>query len=972
MNPKQALYLIDAYGLIYRSYFAFISRPLRNTEGKNVSAVFGFFRNLVTLIDQGAPTADGTIRKPVCLAAVFDSRVPTFRHERYPDYKANRQKTPEELHEQVPVVEEALAALGVPLLRADRYEADDLIATLAQRCKKEGRECYILSSDKDLLQLIGDGVYALKPGKSGAAVAGAIGANYEFVGAAEVKAEWGVDPSAIIDVLSLTGDASDNVPGVAGIGDKTATKLIARYGTLDGIYENIAGIEGAIGKKLAAGKEMAYFSHSLIELCLDAPIELDDLDSLSIAEIDREAGARALHKAGVRLIAQSLSESTVKELESNSGAPPTEGTLAAGTKESTASTAKPIQSSGSAQTNLFDDAPKTAYATAPRPVPTDALRTTGKYRTVLDINELEALFAKARKNKLFALDFETDGIDAWNVKPFGFSFALNYGEAVYVPVAPHGPGGSPHLDPEKTRALLSVLLADPAMTVVAHNAKYDYEVSRAWGIPRWNCRVWDTMVAAWIVDPERASYSLDTLVVSWLGLKTTPYDSIVPKGSVFSSVPLETATLYAAEDADYALRVKALLEPCLHEADAISLFRNVEMPLLPILAEMEGVGIRLESDKLRDYGVELTKNLELIEAEIYRLVGHPFNIASTKQLQDVLFVERKLKTGKKTKTGFSTDVGVLEELAREDPVPAQILRYRTLAKLKSTYVDTLQEQAGTDGRIHTHFVQTGTATGRISSKDPNLQNIPIRDEDGRRIRSAFVAEKGRTLISADYSQIELVVLAHLSGDEDLLSAFKDGVDVHRRTAALIFNMNENEVRADQRRIAKTINFGVMYGMSAFRLSNELNISRTEAQSFIDAYFRTYSGVQAYIRELIAKTEKLGYASTILGRRRYIPAIVSGNKTEKSAAERVAVNTPIQGSAADIVKLAMIRLDKALTASALDARLLLQVHDELILEASDAHSDEVMALAKREMESTVALRAPLRVGIEKGRSWGDIH
>ena len=648
------------------------------------------------------------------------------------------------------MVEEALEALGIPMLRADGFEADDLIATLARRCKAEGRECYILSADKDLLQLVGGGVYALKPGKSGVAVAGAVGANYEFVGPAEVKAEWGVEPEAVLDVLSLTGDASDNVPGVSGIGDKTATKLIARYGDLNGIYANIAGIEGATGKKLAAGKESAYFSRSLIELRSDAPASVDDLDALSIAKVDRAAGAKVLHKIGVRLIAQTLDEDVVKALEA-----------AAGTAEPSPGKAAPETSpeapkSPSGQTKLFDDAPKTEYATAPRPVATDSLRAAGKYQAVLSLDEFRALVDKARRNGLFALDFETDSIEAWNAKPFGFSFALKHGEAVYVPVAPHGPDGSPHLDPDKTRAILAEALADPSVTVVAHNAKYDYEVSRAWGIPRWNCRVWDTMVAAWIVDPERASYSLDALVVSWLGIKTTPYDSIVPKGEVFAVVPLETATAYAAEDADYALRVKTLLEPCLHEAEAVSLFRNVEMPLLPILAEMEGAGIRIESAELRTYGVELAEDLKRIEAEIYRLVGHPFNIASTKQLQDVLFVERKLKTGKKTKTGYSTDVGVLEELAREDPVPAQILRYRTLAKLKSTYVDALSEIADQDGRLRTHFVQTGTATGRISSKDPNLQNIPIRDEEGRRIRSAFVAEKDRILISADYSQIELV------------------------------------------------------------------------------------------------------------------------------------------------------------------------------------------------------------------------
>lgn len=956
-EKKSPLYLIDAYGLIYRSYFAFLARPLRNAQGRNVSAVFGFFRSLIALLDQGAPGPDGTLRRPTHLAAVFDSRVPTFRHEKFDQYKANRQKTPEDLHDQVPLVEEALAALGVKTLRADRYEADDLIATLAGRCVAEGRECYIVSADKDLLQLVGSGVYALRPGKGGPASGS--GANLDFVGTAEVKAEWGVEPAKVLEVLALTGDASDNVPGVKGIGDKTATKLVARYGSLDQIYQNIAGIEGAVGRKLAEGRESAYFSRELISLDMNAPVEVADLEELSVEGLDREAGARSLWAVGLRTVAQSLSAATVKGLESGVGSVP-----------ETEAAPEPQQTSGSPQGDLFAGGEE--FATPPRPQATEELRGPGRYRTVTELSEMKAILERGRKTGILAFDFETDGLDAWRAVPFGFSLAVESGEAVYVPVAPHGPEGCPHVDAAAARELLAAVFADPKMTVVAHNAKYDYEVSRAWGIPRWKCRIWDGMVAAWIVDPERSSYSLDALAVSWLGVETLPFDEVVPKGEKFSVVPIDTATLYAAQDADYALRVQRILEPCLERSGTTSLFRDLEMPLLPILAEMEGVGIRVEGEALRTYGIELVRRLGEIEEEIYTLVGHEFNIASTKQLQEVLFVERKLKTGKKTKTGYSTDVGVLEELAREDPVPAKILAYRTLAKLKSTYVDALQDLIGEDGRLRTHFGQTGTATGRLSSRDPNLQNLPIRDEEGRRIRAAFVAPEGRILVSADYSQIELVVLAHLSGDPGLVSAFKEGRDVHRRTASLIFGVEEGQVTGEQRRIAKTINFGVMYGMSAFRLSNELGISRTEAQNFIDAYFRTYAGVRTFVDGLVAQAERTGYVETLRGRRRYIPAVRSANKTEKAAAERIVVNTPIQGSAADIVKLAMLRVDAALAASGLDARMLLQVHDELIVEASEEDADATMDLLRTEMEKTVTLRVPLRVGVEKARSWGDIH
>ncbi|GHV76749.1 DNA polymerase I [Spirochaetia bacterium] len=917
---KEPLYLIDAYGLIYRSYFAFLNRPLRNSRGQNVSALSGFARTLVSLLDEGAPAADaaGKLRsapqRPRRLAVVFDSPGPTFRHKQYPAYKATRQKAPEDLHTQVPLIEEVLAALGVPALKAEGFEADDIIATLAKKCREEGRQCYILSSDKDLLQLVGEGTYQLRPAKGGL--------GYELVGVEEVKAEWGVNPDRVLDLLSLTGDTSDNVPGVKGVGDKTAVKLMTRYGSLDEIYKNIAGIEGAVGKKLAEGKESAYLAKSLITLSYEAPLSVKALDDLSVETLDRAAGAQVLLREEMRQLAAVLEK----------GTPSAENSLA------------------KADPALLGD---------------------GVYKTILDFPTFKALLGEAWLQGFFALDFETDSLDAWNAHPIGISIAIKPKEAFYIPVAPHE-GTAPFVDPALVREHLGFLLEDPRVTVVAHNAKYDYKVSRGWGLPRWNCNIWDTMVAAWVDDPERNNYSLDSLAGSHFGYTPLAYNAIVPKGGTFDQVPLETATRYSAEDADLTLRAKVFLEQRLEKTGSLGLFRVLEMPLLPILAEMEGLGIKIEPTVLRDFGVELSSELDRIQADTYKLVGHEFNLASTKQLQEVLFTERKLQPGKKTKTGYSTDVAVLELLAHEDPVPAKILRHRTLSKLKSTYVDSLADIADKEGRLHTHFIQTGTATGRLSSREPNLQNIPIRDEEGRRIREAFIAKPGNVLISADYSQIELVVLAHLSQDENLIAAFNTGKDVHARTAALIFGIDEKDVAADQRRIAKTINFGVMYGMSAFRLSNELGISRTEAASFIDAYFKTYAGIRSFIDELIRKTEETGYASTLLGRRRYIPAINSRNKTEKAGAERVAVNTPIQGSAADIVKTAMLKVDKRLTAEQSTAKLLLQVHDELILECPETDADTAATLVKEVMESAVTLRIPLRVSVETGRRWGDFH
>ncbi|MDR0324056.1 MAG: DNA polymerase I, partial [Treponema sp.] len=799
------LYLIDAYGLIYRSYFAFLTHPLRNSAGKNVSALFGFARTVVSLLNDGAPAAGvqskdsgkpeipGLI-KPLRLAAIFDPKTPTFRHKMYPEYKANRQKTPDDLHEQVSLVEEFLTALGIQCIKADGFEADDIIATLAEKCRSENRQCYILSSDKDLLQLVGGGIYELRPSKTNKSGDGSSssGQVWDLVGQDEVKSEWGVEPEKVLDLLSLAGDSSDNIPGVKGIGEKTAVKLMTRYGSLDEIYKNIAGIEGSTGKKLAEGKESAYFSQSLIRLRDDVPLTVNNIDELSVENLNREAGAKVLLREGIRQSAKQLDPDTKPEA------------------------AKPAEEKSSAPEQ---DAPADIDP---------SLFGDGVYKTILDIEELKAVLEQAKKQKYFAFDFETDSLDAWNSRPVGISLAVKPKQAFYVPVAPHS--ASAYIEPEKVRSLLIPFFADEEMTVIAHNAKYDYKVSRGWGIDRWKCKIWDTMVAAWLVDPERSSYSLDSLASHLFDCTPLKFQDIVPKGSHFDAVSIETATRYSGEDSDFCLRLKHYFEPMLKKnesgaADSGDLFEKLEMPLLPILAEMEGEGIKIDPESLAEYGKELAVELEQIQKDTWKIVGHEFNLSSTKQLQDVLFVERKLSPGKKTKTGFSTDAAALEELVREDPVPALILRHRTLSKLKSTYVDALANMTDNEGRLHTNFMQTGTATGRLSSREPNLQNIPIRTEEGRRIREAFIAKPGHLLVSADYSQIELVVLAHLSEDKNLISAFTEGTDVHTRTAALIFGTGEDEVKSEQRRMAKTINFGVIYGMSAFRLANELNISR---------------------------------------------------------------------------------------------------------------------------------------------------
>ena len=966
------LYLIDAYGLIYRSYFAFLTRPLRNNSGKNISALHGFARTVVSLIDDGAPIANSEgqlkekLERPQCLAAIFDSRTPTFRHKMYSEYKANRQKTPDDLHEQVPLVEEFLNMLGVPCLKANGFEADDIIATLAEKCKSEKRQCYILSSDKDLLQLVGDGTFELRPAKinrkDGSETGTGSGPIWNLVGHDEVKIEWGVEPLKVLDLLSLIGDNSDNIPGVRGIGEKTAIKLMARYGSIDEIYKNIAAVEGSTGRKLAEGKESAYFSQSLIRLRSDVELPITGIDDLSIENLNRSAGANILMREGIRQIAKQLDPNSSPQIAR------TESAVSKQTDEQKNDASSDVSNDAAEQTAAL----KThVFGTAD-----SSLFGDGVYKTILNMEELKTIIEQAKKQKLLALDFETDSLDAWNSRPIGISMALKPKEAFYIPVAPHSVGtegaDSSHLDPEKVRAILSPLFADSEMTIAAHNAKFDYKVSRGWGIDRWQCKIWDTMIAAWVSDPERINYSLDSLASYAFDCSPIQYIDIVKKGAAFDTVSLETATRYSGEDADLCIRLKQHLEPLLVKIDSLKLFETLEMPLLPILAEMEGEGIKIEPKSLIEYGKELAVELDKIQADTWKTVGHEFNLASTKQLQEVLFVERKLNPGKKTKTGYSTDADVLQELSREDPVPALILRHRTLSKLKSTYVDTLAEMTDSEGRLHTNFVQSGTSTGRLSSREPNLQNIPIRGEEGRRIREAFAAKKDCVLISADYSQIELVVLAHLSRDKNLISAFNENRDVHVRTASLIFGVDESEVKNEQRRMAKTINFGVIYGMSAFRLANELGISRTDAQKFIKAYFDTYSGVRQFIEDTIRKTELEGFVTTITGRRRYIPTINSHNKTEKSAAERMTVNTPIQGSAADIVKTAMLNLDRRLAKEKSSARMLLQVHDELIFECPENEAEKTVKLVKDEMEKAFILSIPLRVTIETGKRWGDFH
>lgn len=935
---ENSVYIFDSYGLIYRAYFALINHPLTNSNGENIGAVSIFFRNLKALMAK---------YKPKYLAAAFDSRTPTFRHKMYDQYKATRQKTPDDLHAQVPWIEDVLEKLGVPVLRVDGFEADDIIATVAKKCAEQNMGCRILSGDKDLLQLVTDTCKEMQPDKNSG--------GWETVGIEQVKTKWGIPPELILDYLSLLGDASDNVPGVAGVGEKTALKLLTEFGSLDEIYSHADEIKGAVGNKVRAGKEDAYFSKKLITLDNNVPVEID-FEKFRTDDLNYSAAGKKLEELGAYSVAKSFVEMGGGQLELVSG------------DEKTGEPKKIIPSVADESETVLE-----------------VKQNVGNYRPVTKLDELSSIIdAIVSESKIVAFDTETDGLDSLNASLIGFSLSSKKGEAVYVPVVLPGGMFAPETVSKKDCInQLARLFDNPDVTVVMHNGKFDLHVLATNGygnLPK--CKIADTMVAAWLLDPDalgKSPYGLEYLGETKLGLKGIEFKDIVQKGQTFADVPLETAFPYGAEDADFTLQLWNLFEPKLSEKKLDELFWNMEMKALPVLARMERTGIHLNKKALNDYGVELAQQIKDMEQQIYKEVGHEFNIASPKQLQTVLFEERGLVPGKKTKTGYSTDTAVLEELTERttDPLPKAILDFRGATKLLNTYVETLPTLVDKDERIHTTFLQTGTATGRLSSKDPNLQNIPVRDEAGRRIRSAFTAVPGTVLISADYAQIELVVLAHLSGDKNLSKAFIDGVDVHKSTAALIYNLDMENVSHDQRRFAKTVNFGVMYGMSAFRLAAELGISRTEAKNFIDQYFATYSGVKKFLGDTVASAQENGFVQTAMGRKRVIRGINSKNKLEQNGAQRMAVNTPIQGTASDIVKKAMIEIQEALDKNEKlngKIKLLLQVHDELIFECQDNQEiiDCALALIREKMENVVKLSVPLRVSIEYGKSWGEFH
>ena len=960
-KKDDTVYILDSYGLIYRCYFAFISRPLTNSKGENVSALFGFFRNLHSILEH---------YKPSYIIAAMDSKTPTFRHKIFDQYKANRPKTPEDLHAQIPWICDILGAMGIPTLQCDGYEADDIIATVASQCEKAGRNCRILSGDKDLMQLVTETTQILKPDHADV---------WKVIGREGVKAEWGVYPEKMLDLLSLYGDTADNIPGVKGCGVKTACKFLDQYGDLDGIYQHADEIKGAIGQKIRDGKESAYQSRDLVRLCTEVPCDEIDITKFTSLSLDFSKAAEELMKYEIPSCAKLYNELALGK-KSSSSEIPTE----AKSKKSAAKT-DTTEENASFNNSTYDpkaQLEKDAKELKDKLIPLHKIQ--AEIITLDCSKELEKAIEKIlAEKKEIAISVQTLDEENYSSALLGISFASSDKISYYIPFS-SGEDLFSQGSLSVTEGIKAIqkLFDQTDSRLIFHDMKFTYKVLRHNGLKcleesDTSLSFFDTMIAAWLLDPEELGnnpYALDILAEKKLAILKTEYDEIVSKDSSLKDADQKDLAQYIGERPVITLALYKKLNALIKKFYKEKLFNEMELPLIPILSEMELRGIHLDTNQLYDYSKELSSQISNLEKEIFSIVGHEFNIASTKQLQEVLFTERGLKPSKKTKTGYSTDTSVLEELSIYDPVPKKILEYRELSKLLSTYVEALPKLTDEDSLIHTTFVQTGTATGRLSCKDPNLQNIPVRSEQGRRIRSAFTSKPGTVFISADYSQIELVVMAHLSKDPNMCKAFTEGTDVHKATASLIYKVPQEEVTADMRRLAKTINFGVIYGMSAFRLSNELGISRTQAQEFITSYFTEYASIQRFISETIQEAHEKCRVSTIFGRSRFIPTINNANKNDQAAAERIAVNTPIQGSAADIVKMAMLKVNTALRTNPTGAKMLLQVHDELIFECPDNQEaiDNTLALIKENMENAVKLSIPLRVSIEYGKNWGEFH
>ena len=951
----QKLFLLDAYALIYRAFYAFIKNPRINSKGENTSAIMGFINTLEEVLEK---------EKPTHIGVAFDPSGGTFRHEAYPPYKAQREETPEAIRFAVPKIKEILAAYRIPVLEVKGFEADDVIGTLSHQAHQQGIETYMMTPDKDYGQLVNEHVRMYRPAKGGDTA--------EIMGVEEVNAKWGLtDPLQVIDLLGLMGDSSDNIPGCPGVGEKTAVKLINEYGSIEGLLEHKESLKGAMKDKVCNNEEQIRMSKWLATIKTDVPITLN-MDELAVEEIDKEA---------LRKLYEDLEFHAL--LSKKLGI---KGNTATSARPTTPAPKKKKIKGEELMGDLFamfeaenntDSTKQEQEAEVEETIPPtkETWQTTGaKYHLIDTEEERKTLIKTLLQASVVCLDTETNSTEAIRATLVGLSFAVKEGEAWYVPV--------PQDEAERLTFMeeFRPVYENPGSLKVGQNLKYDLLVLQnpTNGAINLKGKMFDTMIAHYLISPE-LHHGMDYLAEVYLNYQTIHIEELIgPKGKKQKNMAdLSPADIYvyASEDADITLRLKNALEPKLKEVGVEDLFWQIEMPLMPVLAYMERCGVCIDTDGLKDTSKLFTEQMNLLEREIHELAGTEFNISSPRQVGEVLFDQLKISDkAKKTKTGqYVTSEEVLESLRHKHPVVEKILQHRGLKKLLSTYIDALPELINpTTGHIHTSFNQTIANTGRLSSSNPNLQNIPVRDSEGKEVRKAFIPETGQEFFSADYSQIELRIMAHLSQDENLIEAFNAGHDIHAATAAKIFHKDISEVTSDERRKAKTANFGIIYGISAFGLAERIGCSRSEAKALIDGYFETYPGVKAYMDKSIATVREQGCTETLFKRRLALPDINSHNSIVRGYAERNAINAPIQGTAADIIKIAMVRVYERMKKEGIQSKMILQVHDELNFSVVPEEKERLEKLVIEEMQAAAQLRVPLLADCGWGKNWLEAH
>lgn len=965
---SEKLFLIDAMAMIYRAYFAMISRPLTDSQGRNTSAIYGFVNSLMKILDE---------ENPEHIAVCFDTEKPTFRHEEYPAYKAQRQEIPTDMPWQIEQVKEVVRMFNIPVIELDGYEADDIIGTLVKQAEKEKALSYMVTPDKDYMQLVSDFTFLYKPVKGSS---GNRGMDAEIVDADAVVRKFGVSPDKVIEVLGLMGDSSDNIPGIKGVGEKTAISLIQEFGTIDNLYAEIDKVaKPKLKENLIANKKDAYLSKKLVTINTKVPIGIN-FHGLNRKEPDSESLFRKFDELNMRSFARKFSSTSKTAVPAKGVAEKSDKILKV---EPSAEDMK-IKIIG----KKVEDKIEVVSEQSKLKTINDVKH---KYYTIKNNDEYQRLIKKLSGQELISFDTETSSLDPLLADIVGMSFSYQESEAFYVPVfgilteKKYSEGLFDDSSADKPKAGIDInfaiekikqVLESKKIRKVGQNIKYDYLVMRNHGIEMENI-YFDSMVGSYILSPE-GNHDMDSLAEKYLNYKPIPIEELIGKGKdqkPMSEVDIKLITDYASEDADVTLQLFHRIKYELQKVNLYKLCTDIEFPLIKILAEIEFDGIKVDEKILHILDVELMQYIRKYEQDIYKSAGDKFNINSTKQLAEILFEKLRLKPTKRTKTGFSTDVSVLEELRFQHPIAEQLLEYRTLTKLKSTYIDGLLKAVNPKtGRVHTSFNQVIASTGRLSSVNPNLQNIPIRSEAGRSIRKAFVARDGEYLLmSADYSQIELRIMAHISGDENFINAFKRGRDIHTETAMRIFGLkSKDEVNPNRRRKAKEVNFGIIYGIGPFGLAGRLEIKNSEAREIIDRYFKEYPKVYEYMEKTRQFARNNGYVQTLMGRRRYLTQINNKNATVRAEDERAAINMPIQGTAADMIKIAMINIFEHFRKEKFESRMVLQVHDELVFEVKKSELEAVKKVVTREMKNAIKLDLPVEVEIGTGKSWFEAH